>query len=791
MSASKLLDPQLYSQGQTITALSRWICLGLGFLALVVLRDDPTVRVGWALAVGLAYGGYTLASQLLLRRRPDSRHLKIAHDVVDAVAVGLGAAFSGGLASPVWHLLYLHVVAVSVRGGLGYAMAMGCLDAIIVAVLARSTPGLSGSLDALTLLGCGLLGGSMSSYLHEVQRRLRSAKEHLAMKSEQLLATLEAHDAARRDMEADLKAHAARLAAINEIANAVNLSLTIEDILGVAAEEARRLVPFDRLSVALRGDEDSHVDVLAVGAGTRRQRASFRSEEVAWAFRRPMAWCHGGEGPPAHLVQGLLAEGGIQAVATVPLLSKDRVIGSMNLGRLKPAPFAAADLAVMEPVARHIAIALDNARLFEAVRRRSREFESLLQIGRGVVERLELSELLPLVTSSVNRIMGTHLCGLLLREGNELRLAAQEGLAPEAIKAFARLRLGEGFSGWVALHGKPLAVPDVRKDPRAKFADLTDGLGYRSFLCVPLRRGPECLGTLEVLTRELRHFSAEEQELMAAFADQAAVAIENARLFEEARASLAESEHANRRLEELDRLRQQYLRNVSHEFRSPLTVIKGYAEYLREADKTEPDSLRDVMRTIVESCDRLIDLVDTLIEMSRIEQGTAQEALRLQTVDLRSVAESSLDVLRAAAEKKGISLSVDFPDDAMKVEGDGALLLQMVRKLVDNALKYSRAGGRVVIRGRLDQDGAALEVEDSGIGIAAEHVPHIFEKFYTVDGGLTRSVGGTGVGLYLVREIVKLHSGVLRVRSVPGEGSVFSVRLPRQLQSAPSQQAAV
>ena len=95
----------------------------------------------------------------------------------------------------------------------------------------------------------------------------------------------------------------------------------------------------------------------------------------------------------------------------------------------------------------------------------------------------------------------------------------------------------------------------------------------------------------------------------------------------------------------------------------------------------------------------------------------------MQTVDLRSVAENSLDTLRAAAEKKGIWLSVDFPDGAMEVEGDAALLLQMVRKLVDNALKYSRAGGQVVVRGRTEQDGAALEVEDAGIGIAEEHVP--------------------------------------------------------------------
>ena len=915
MTASKLLDPQLYWRGQALPALSRWFYLGLGFLALVVQRNNPSVHARWALGVGIAYAVYNLASQVLLSRRPDSRPLKIAHDIVDAAAVGLGAAFSGGLASPVWHLFYLHVVAVSVRGGLGYAMAIGCLDAAIVAALARSTPEPWGVLNVLTLLWCAFLGGTMSSHLHAARRRLTSANEQLASQNEQLLATLDAHETARRgqetavgrlraseeryarlveriqdgvvilqsdgtiayangafaamvgvgadslsgtdfrdlvpplarpdladrfarwqqgepvagdldsqlrtrdgatllvslragtvqfegrrsvittvrdvtrqrEMEADLKAHAERLAAINEIANAVNLSLTLEDVLGVAAEEARRLVPFDRLGIALLSEEDDHIDVLAVGAGTRRQRAAFVREDVAWAFRRPMAWCYGGEGPPPHLVQGLLSGGGIQAMATVPLVSKDRVIGSMNLGRLQATPFTPADLAVMESVARHIAIALDNARLFEAVRRRSREFESLLQIGRGVVERLQLSELLPLVTSSVNQIMGTHLCGLLLREGNELRLAAQEGLAPETIKAFARLYLGEGFSGWVALHGKPLAVSDIRKDPRAKFADLTEGLGYRSLLCVPLRRGSECLGTLEVLTKEVRHFSAEEQELMAAFADQAAVAIENARLFEEARSNLAKSEEANRRLEDLDRLRQQYLRNVSHEFRSPLTVIKGYAEYLRESGAADDDSLRDVMRTIVESCDRLIDLVDTLIEVSRIEQGTAHDALQLQTVDLRSLAESSLDTLKAAAEKKGVSLCVDFPDAALKVEGDAALLLQMLRKLVDNALKYSSAGGRVVVRGRPEPDGAALEVEDSGIGIAAEHVPQIFEKFYTVDGSLTRSAGGTGVGLYLVREIVKLHGGVLGVRSAPGEGSVFSVRLPRHVHAAPEQ----
>ena len=504
-----------------------------------------------------------------------------------------------------------------------------------------------------------------------------------------------------------------------------------------------------------------------------------------------MAWCQGGEAPPPHLVQGLMAEAGMLSVATVPLLSKERVVGSMNLGRFRATPFTPQDLAVLEPVARHVAIALDNARLIEAVRKRSQEFESLLEIGRGIVARLELDELLPLVTRSVNRIMGTHSCVLLLRRGELLHLGASEGVEPEVVAAFDRLAIGESLSGWVAREGKPLAIADMRKEPRAKFADLTSRYGYRSFLCVPLKLGADVLGTLEVVTKQLRHFSPEEQELMAAFAAQAAVAIANARLFEEAHAHLAQTEEQNRQLAALDRLRQQYLRNVSHEFRTPLTVIKGYAEYLMDAGAESDGALRDVMRVVLESSERVIDLVDTLIEVSRIEQGGAEATLQVQRLDLRELVASSLEPLHSLAARKKIGLVVDLPEQPMLLHGDGGLLLQVVRKLVDNALKYSASGSRVVVRGRgTEADELRLEVEDAGIGIPPEHIPKIFEKFYTVDGGLARRAGGTGVGLYLVREIVRLHKGAVEVTSRPGQGSVFSVRLPRQFQ-APLRQAAL
>jgi signal transduction histidine kinase len=422
-------------------------------------------------------------------------------------------------------------------------------------------------------------------------------------------------------------------------------------------------------------------------------------------------------------------------------------------------------------------------RMEQEVREHAERLETLLEIGRNVVERLDLGELLPLVARSVNRVMGTSHCLLLLRQGDELKVAAQEGLEPDVVGAFQGLHVGDSLSGWVIQSGQLLVVRDMREDERLRFADMVVRYDYRSYLGVPLRLGNDTLGSLEVVTKgAAREFRPAEQAVMTAFAHQVAVAIANARLFEEARAHLAQVVEANRRLEELDRRRREYLRNVSHEFRTPLTVIKGYAEFLLES-AVAPQ--QEMIRVIVESCDRVIDLVDTLIEVSRIEQGERERILDVRRLDLREVAESSVESLRWFAARKKIEVQLDFAGGDFGMEADGGLLQQVVKKLVDNALKYSPPGARVCVRARPEEGDMRLEVEDSGIGIAAEHLPRIFDKFYMVDGSITRRVGGTGVGLYLVREIVRLHQGSVEVKSWPGEGSVFSVRLPRHFTGRP------
>jgi two-component system phosphate regulon sensor histidine kinase PhoR len=181
----------------------------------------------------------------------------------------------------------------------------------------------------------------------------------------------------------------------------------------------------------------------------------------------------------------------------------------------------------------------------------------------------------------------------------------------------------------------------------------------------------------------------------------------------------------------------------------------------------------------------VIDMVDTLIDVSRIEQENARHALEMATLDLEEVTAAAVESLRPAAERKNVALHLELAGP-LRLTGDRGLLQQAVRKLVDNAVKYSAPGGRVVLRGREDAGAVALEVEDFGIGIAAEHVSRIFEKFYMVDGGVSRRAGGTGVGLYLVREIVRLHDGTVEVHSRPGQGTRFSVRLPRASGAAAS-----
>lgn len=223
--------------------------------------------------------------------------------------------------------------------------------------------------------------------------------------------------------------------------------------------------------------------------------------------------------------------------------------------------------------------------------------------------------------------------------------------------------------------------------------------------------------------------------------------------------------------------RREFVANVSHELRTPLSLIKGYTETLLAGAKDEPETATRFLQIIDRHADRLTFLIEDLLTISRLESG--QVVMNLQPTVLRDVADQVLDDLRAKARERGTELRNEVPE-TVQVHGDGDRLQQVIANLVDNAIKYGRPGGRVVMGARaLHEDIVEAWVADDGVGIPAEARDRIFERFYRVDKGRSRDQGGTGLGLSIVKHIVQAHGGEVRVESELGKGSCFYFTLPR------------
>ncbi|HEY6215992.1 MAG TPA: ATP-binding protein [Pyrinomonadaceae bacterium] len=235
------------------------------------------------------------------------------------------------------------------------------------------------------------------------------------------------------------------------------------------------------------------------------------------------------------------------------------------------------------------------------------------------------------------------------------------------------------------------------------------------------------------------------------------------------------------RLTELDRLKSEFVSSVSHELKTPLTTIKLLAHLLQRNDVAEEEKL-DYSRTIAVECDRQIDFVGNLLDLSRIESRAYK--LRQTRVDVRELIDSCVSVERHRAESLGLTLITDIPLDPGAIKGDSEPLRRVIRELIGNALKYTPAGGRITVSARLSDETISITVNDTGKGIAETDLPHVFDKFYRANSdGVANQSGtaapGVGLGLYLAEHIVVQLDGEIRAESRQGVGTTFSVRLPR------------
>jgi signal transduction histidine kinase len=293
---------------------------------------------------------------------------------------------------------------------------------------------------------------------------------------------------------------------------------------------------------------------------------------------------------------------------------------------------------------------------------------------------------------------------------------------------------------------------------------------------VPLLRGGEAIGAILIRRTEVRPFTERQIELVNTFADQAVIAIENTRLFEEVQARTRELAKTVEDLEIASQHKNQFVANMSHELRTPLAAILGYAELIQEGfyEPQGPKSL-DALTRIRSNGKHLLGLINTVLDIAKIESG--QFTLNMSEYAIESVVETVRVATESLAQNKKLTLTTSVDKSLPVGLGDEQRLTQVLLNLVGNAIKFTDAG-EVSIAAGARNGHFAISVTDTGPGIPLDQQARIFDQFHQVDSSLTKAKGGTGLGLAIAKQIVEMHGGRIWVVSTPGKGSTFQMELP-------------
>jgi signal transduction histidine kinase/HD-GYP domain-containing protein (c-di-GMP phosphodiesterase class II) len=429
-------------------------------------------------------------------------------------------------------------------------------------------------------------------------------------------------------------------------------------------------------------------------------------------------------------------------------------------------------------------------------RKRSARLHAILRVVTEINADRDLETLVQRVADTIKESLGFRLVLIRLREPGQSRLAPV---------AFAGL---EG-SARVALEAEPVSLEDLLSWTRDEFrvsrsffighkhpfsrqlpAGYVPDLGRREewewhpedVLLVPLTdaRG-EPMGYFSVDDPEDRLVPSQETvELLEVFAGHAVVAIENARLYRQLAQRTGELEEADRRMREMDEIKRQFVTAVSHELRTPLTAIRAHVDALSESavEAQTPTRLETFVQVVDDESRRLARLVESVLDLGKLEAGS--RSARRKPIDLSEVVGEAARMLERMAEAREVELKVLREMADTQLDADRDQLRQLVLHLGGNAVKFTSAGGRVVIRTGGDDRSVTLQVEDTGIGIPADALGKIFDRFYQVDSPQARRPGGAGLGLAICKSIVEWHGGELEARSTPGQGSIFRAVLPRR-----------
>ncbi len=391
--------------------------------------------------------------------------------------------------------------------------------------------------------------------------------------------------------------------------------------------------------------------------------------------------------------------------------------------------------------------------MLENYPKRLERYKRLIEISRDLASTLELDLLLNRIIHAARDITDAEAASILLYDDTARELYFQAATNPDPMMRGMVIPM-DSIAGWIVNHREPVRISDVKKDNRY-FKNVAQTLSFatKSLMGVPLITKEKVVGVLEVLNKANGDFSDTDEDMLTVLGAQAAIAIENTRLFQQS----------------------DLIAEFVHELRTPLASLST-ATYLLLRPEISREQAEQIINNIHQETIRLNALASSFLDLARLESGRVQ--FNKSSFPFQPVCEECKGVLGSKAEESRINIEIQVPSDMPVVFGDRDKLKQVIMNLVSNAIKYNRPGGRVIINAGVDKTSWYFSVSDTGYGIPEEAIPNLFQKFYRVKGLETKATG-TGLGLSICKQIVQGHGGRIEVRSKVGEGTAFIVHIPK------------
>ncbi len=567
-----------------------------------------------------------------------------------------------------------------------------------------------------------------------------------------------------------------RLARLHEILLHIDTVQTHEEILTIVRSETKWLIEHELCFMALLNRSGTHyvVNILTGGteAGDLHQKHFGLNEgSPAWVIRNRAAMISDlspGSELESNTLDGRLQNIGIRSALIVPMRIENEVIGALAFCSRREGFYTEIDSAVIQLFAHHFAGALKNTGIFEDIRKRIAQIELISEVTGKLNAQLELEELLAVAASSIQKSFSYFDVTVFLvsDDRKDMILEAHSGNFGDFLPHGYRQAVAEGLVGWVASHGQKVLCNDVTKDSRYMAYEYHD---TRSELALPILADNEVVGVLNVEDSSFDAFDETDVMVLETISHHLGIAIRNAKVYNELR-------QANMKLTELDKMKSEFLGIVSHDFRSPLSsIILAGKALLKHETVQGIKRLKDYLQIIVDQANRLHQLAEDTLSITKMESGRL--TYHFKVVNVARLIEDAISMVRLSSRHQ-ITSHVD--PEVVFIKGDQSKLRQLIQNLVSNAVKYSPQGGLVTVNAAPHSgEQIVMSISDQGMGIPADKIDRLFQKFSRIDSPQSSQIKGAGLGLWICREIVEAHGGKIWLESEVGKGTTVRLTLNR------------